>query len=235
MPEDPVRPDHLRSGIGTLKEKALHAEIIAHLARPGDMLEAEINRYRIDILRGSQIVEVQTRGLGKLKKKVAQVAPDYEVEIIYPIYQLKHIHKVDSSGKTISLRKSPKKGKLIEVFNELVNAPNLIDHPNVSLTVMLIEGEEIWTDDGKGSWRRKKWSIIERRLLAILTQQTFSQPVDLLGLLPQALPPQFTNAILSNNLKVSPRLAGKITYTLRKAGLIEVIGKDGRANIFEII
>jgi hypothetical protein len=235
MPEEPVRPNNLRSGIGTLKEKSLHAEIIAYLAQPGDVLEAEINRYRIDILRGNQIIEVQTRGLGKLKNKVAEVADRYLVNIIYPIHQVKQIHKIDKAGKTLSYKKSPKKGKLIEVFNELVNAPNLITYPNVSLIVIMIEGEEFWLDDGKGSWHRKKWSIVERKLLSVLSQHTFSQPPDLLGMIPRSIPPQFTNRQLAEIARISPRLAGKITYTLRKAGLIEVIGKHGRANLFEIV
>jgi hypothetical protein len=235
MPEEPVRPEHHRRGIGTLKENSLHAEIIAHLAHPGDVLEAEINRYRIDILRGSQIIEVQTRNLSKLTKKVAKVADQYQVEIIFPIHQVKYIHKIDHRGKTLSIKKSPKKGKLIEVFKELVNAPHLITHPNVSLTVMMIEGEEFWLDDGKGSWRRKKWSIVERKLLAILSQHVYSQPADLLDLLPRSLPPQFTNRQLAENLRISPRLAGKISYTLRNADLIAVIGKNGRANLFEVI
>jgi len=235
MTDIPARPDDIRDGIGTLKEKSLHAEIIAHLAQPGDQLEALINRYRIDILRGEQIIEVQTRSLGKMKKKVTELADDYQISIIYPIHQIKHIHRITEKGQTISCRRSPKKGKLIEVFKELVNAPNLIHHPNVSLTVMLIEGEEFWLDDGKGSWHRKKWSIVERKLLAILNQHVFSQPTDLLDLLPRSLPPQFTNKQLAESLRISPRLAGKITYTLRKADLILVPGKQGRANLFEII
>ena len=235
MTTEPTRPDDLREGIGTLKEKSLHAELIAHLAQPGDILEAEINRFRIDILRGDQIIEVQTRGLGKLKKKLAAVADDYQILVIYPIYQTKHIHKIDHQGKTLSLRRSPKKGKLIEVFNELVNAPDLISHPNVSLSVIMIEGEELWLDDGEGSWRRNKWSISDRKLLAVLNQYTLNQPADLLDLLPKALPAQFTNKDLSKTLRVSPRLAGKISYTLRKVDLIQITGKQGRANLFEII
>ncbi len=235
MTDIPSRPDNLRDGIGTLKEKSLHAEIIAHLAQPGDQLEALVNRYRIDILRGDLTIEVQTRSLGKMKKKVADLAEDYQISIVYPIHRIKHIHKIDEKGKTISIKRSPKKGKLIEVFNELVNAPDLIAHPNVSLTVLMIEGEEFWLDDGEGSWRRKKWSIVERKLLAILDQHLFAQPTDFLDLLPLSLPPQFTNKQLAENLRISPRLAGKITYTLRKANLIELVGKQGRANLFEII
>ncbi|MFN2146738.1 MAG: hypothetical protein ACK2T7_15415 [Anaerolineales bacterium] len=235
MTDIPARPDDLRDGIGTLKEKSLHAEIIAHLAQPGDQLEALVDRYRIDILRSDQVIEVQTRSLGKMKKKVADLADAYQISIIYPIHKVKHIHKIDEKGKTISCKRSPKKGKLIEVFKELVNAPDLIAHPNVSLTVMMIESEEFWLDDGEGSWRRKKWSIVERKLLAILDQHLFTQPEDFLDLLPRSLPPQFTNKDLAEILRISTRLAGKITYTLRKADLIDLIGKQGRAHLFEII
>ena len=66
-------PDDHRSGIGTLNEFSLHADIIHHLSQPGDILEAELEGYFIDILRGDQIIEVQTANLAKLKPKIKKL------------------------------------------------------------------------------------------------------------------------------------------------------------------
>jgi len=232
MTADTPANDDTRNGIGILNEHSLHAEIIAYLAQPGDILESKLEGYFIDIQRGSQVIEVQTSSLGKLTRKVLALAESHQVEVVYPIHKIKYIHRVDETGKTISRRRSPKQGKLAHAFEELVYAPQLIAHPNVTLNLMLIEGEEFWQDDGQGSWRRKHWSIVDRGLLKIHSQRRCRNPQDLLDLLPPSLPSPFTNRQLAEHLKIPARLAGKITYTLRKLDLISVSGKDGRANLF---
>lgn len=224
-----------RSGIGTLNEFSLHAEIIQHLAQPGDQMEAQLDGYFIDILRGDQIIEVQTRNLGKLVRKAHALSKTHTVEVIYPLQQHKTITRVSAKGEIVSRRKSPKSGRLVDVFDELVNAPTIINPENVSLKILLIEGEEIWKDDGKGSWRRKGWSISERHLAGVRGERVFSQPADLLELLPQSLPSPFTNAQLAKLLKIRSRLAGKITYTLRKLELLDVVDRQGNAYLFEVL
>lgn len=224
-----------RSGIGTLNEFSLHAEIIQHLAQPGDQLEAKLDGYFIDILRGERIIEVQTRNLGKLVRKTHSLAKSHPVEVIYPIQQHKTITRISAEGEQVSKRKSPKSGRLVDVFDELVNAPTLITPKNISLKILLIEGEEVWKDDGKGSWRRKGWSIYERRLTGIRGERVFSSPADLLALLPRALPSPFTNAQLAKLLKIRSRLAGKITYTLRKMELLTIVDRQGKAYLFEVL
>ena len=235
MPGNRKDPNQSREGIGTLNEKSLHAEIIAYLFQPGDILESELNGYRIDIHRDSLIIEVQTRNLKKLEKKVIALSQDYQVEIIYPIYKTKYIHRIDEDRKTISRRRSPKSGKLVDVFQELLYVPSLIEDQNITLTIMLIDAEEIWTDDGLGSWRRKHWSISDRKLNQVISQHQYFHSTDLLDLLPNGLSSPFTNQELVELLKITPRLAGKITYTLRKMDLIQVVGRSGRAYLFEII
>lgn len=226
---------HSRDGIGTLNEFSLHAEIIHKLSQPGDLLEAERDGFFIDILRENQVFEIQTRNLGKLVRKAHALAESYQVEIIYPIPAVKYIVRQDSKGKQVSRRKSPKNGRVVDVFDELVNATSILDHKNVSLNVLLIETDEIWKDDGQGSWRRKGWSIAERKLIAILGEHRFSNPEDLLRLLPDALPAPFTNAQLAKLLNIRRKLAGKITYTLRKMGVLKIVGKRGKAYLFEVI
>ena len=228
-------PKQTRSGIGTLNENSLHAEIISSIAQPGDQLEAEVEGYYIDILREDKAIEVQTRNIGKITKKVHTLAEILPVEIIFPIQKLKYITKVSGEGKKISQRKSPKQGRITDLFDELVRATTLLDHPSVCFTVMLIEAEEIWKDDGQGSWRRKGWSISERNLIRIFSSKTFCTPTDLLELLPRSLPSPFTNRELAKSLGVRPRSAGKITYTLRKMGVLEQVGKHGNSYLFEII
>lgn len=227
--------NNTRSGIGTLNENSLHADIIKALAQDNDILEADFSGFFIDILRQGKAVEVQTSNLGKLSKKVLTLAEKIPVEIVYPIQKSKLITKINADEVLVSQRKSPKEGRLVDVFEELVRATNFLAHPAISLVVLIIDAEEIWRDDGKGSWRRKGWSIHERNLIRIVSKHRFSSPEDLLRLLPKSLPTPFTNQELSKALSIRPRLAGKITYSLRKMDLLEISGKRGKSYLFEIL
>lgn len=223
-----------RSGIGTLNENSLHADIIHSLFQDGDQLEAEVDGFYIDLLRQDKAIEVQTKNLGKLSRKVLSLADNIPVEIVVPIHKTKIISKLDRDGNLVSQRKSPKQGKVIDIFDELVRATDIFSHPSISLTIIMIEADEVWKDDGKGSWRRKGWSIHERRLIRTLSEHRFQSPEDLLSLLPKSLPSPFTNQNLSKTLGIRASTAGKITYTFRKMNLLEVIGKEGNAYLFKI-
>lgn len=224
-----------RSGIGTLNENSLHADIIHSLFQDGDQLEAEVDGFYIDLLRQDKAIEVQTKNLGKLSRKVLSLADNIPVEIVVPIHKTKIISKLDRDGNLVSQRKSPKQGKVIDIFDELVRATDIFSHPSISLTILMIEADEVWKDDGKGSWRRKGWSIHERKLIRTLSEHRFQSPEDLLSLLPQSLPSPFTNQNLSKTLGIRASTAGKITYTFRKMNLLEVIGKEGNAYLFKIV
>jgi hypothetical protein len=224
-----------RTGIGTLNENSLHADIIHSIAQDGDQLEAELNGFFIDILRKDKAIEVQTRNLGKLSRKVLSLAMTIPVEIVYPISETKLITKINRDGKITSQRKSPKRGKITDIFDELVRATNIFTHPSITLTALMIDAEEIWRDDGQGSWRRKGWSIHERKLIRVINHINFTAPEDLLKLLPKSLPAPFTNQQLAKSLGIRVRSAGKITYTFRKMNLLEITGKEGNSYLFEIL
>ena len=138
------------------------------------------------------------------------------------------------SGEFIKKRKSPKKGKIIDLFNEMVHVAKLANHKNFSFEVLLIEEEEIRCDDGKGSWRRKGVSIKDRKLLQVIERIVFQNKFDFLKFLPDNLGESFTNKVLANNLNIPIRLTRKITYCLRKMNLLTIQGKKKRELLFKI-
>lgn len=229
------KPNHpQRNGIGTLNEHSLHADLIQHIMQPGDVLEADVDGYLADILREKLIIEVQTRSLSSLRKKIEAFSKTHSVEIVHPITNNKWITRKNERGETISRRKSPKRGRVEDIFTELVRAGALIEPPNVSLKIYFIDAEEVWLDDGQGSWRRKHWSITERHLLKVHGTATFSRNQDFLNLIPGSLPQPFTNKELAGHLGIRTSLAGKITYTLRKMALLHLVSKKGNQHQFEI-
>lgn len=219
--------------IGLLAENSLHAAIKAWYARPDDRLETRVENYVVDIVRGTQLIEVQTGNFGALKSKLKSLLDRHAICILYPLPVERWILRQAFEDGPISKRKSPHRGRVIDVFNELVSIPRLIGHPNLSLEVILLQEEVLLRDDGKGSWRRKRWSIVDRRLKAVLGQEAFSSLADYCRVLPETLADPFTNPELAEALGCRPRLAQKITYTLRRGGALRKLGKRGRAYLYE--
>lgn len=225
MTEDDTTPH-----IGTLSERSLHAALKAYLTQPGDLLEAACEGYVIDIMRGEELIEIQTVNFNAMKKKLRTLTRTHKVHLYHPVPVARWIQKLAPDGETLlERRKSPKRGGVYDLFRELVSFPDLMHHPNFSVSVILVHEEELRCKDGKGSWRRKGWSIIDRQLLEVVETHTFHTPADLLGLLPDDLPDPFTNRQLSNALEIRMRLAQQMTYCLRGMDVLEVIGKKGRA------
>ncbi len=218
--------------IGILSEKSLHAVLKERLTQPGDQQETPVDGFVIDIVRGETLIEIQTRNFGAMKRKLQKLLPHHPVHLFHPIPHEKWIVRQTGDGRFLKRRKSPKKGQVINVFTELVRIPHLLSHPNLTITVLLTQQEEIWRDDGQGSWRRQRWSIYDHRLLDVVAEHTFGAPGDWLRLLPDGLPQPFTNRELAAALPCRLNLAQKMTYTLRHAGLIETVGKRGNALLY---
>lgn len=225
----------MTNGIGTLAEKSLHAGLKEWLGRPDDQFEETVAGYVIDIVRGEQLIEIQTGNFTALKRKFTALLPNHPIQLIYPVAQEKWIVRQTAVGQPISRRKSPKRGQPLDIFKELVRIPQLLAHPNLSVGILLTQQEEILRDDGRGSWRRKGWSIYDRQLLAVEEELLFRQPSDFLQLLPDHLPDPFTNRQLAQTAKISNSMARRVTYTLRHCDVLAVTDKQGNAHIYTIL
>ncbi len=217
-----------------MSEKSLHLALKDWYARPGDEFEVRLGDYVIDIVRGAKLIEIQTANFSALKRKLARLLEDHPVHLLHPIPQSRWILREKKQGKPVSRRKSPKRGRTLDLFSELVYLPHLILNQRFSVEVLLIHEEVVLRDDGKGSWRRKFWSVHDRKLLDVVEQRTFRTPADYLDILPADLPVPFTNQDLAAALGCRPNLAQKITYTFRRAGLLTVTGKRGNAFLHEM-
>ena len=224
--------------IGTLREKSLHAALKRHYARPGDEIEALLDGYCIDIRRGTgkrmQLIEIQTGNFSHIKPKLTKLLPKYRMTLVHPIAAEKWIVRYDTDGVLLSRRRSPKRGQLEDLFSELVSLPDLALHPNLKIEIVLTHEEEIQREDGKGSWRRKGRSIYDRKLLEVVSVAKFAKAADWLALLPKTLPAAFTNVDLTRALGRPPYVAQKMTYCLCRMGMLDKVGKRGRATVFVI-
>ncbi len=219
-------------GINLRSEQSLHRELKRWYAETGDRLEVEVQGYVIDLVRGPLLIEIQTRHFSAMRHKIKTLLKSHPVRVVYPVAAERTIVKLDDSGQVVLRRKSPKHGCVQHVFSELVYITELVVMPGFSLDVLLVRDEEVRQNDGRGSWRRKGWSIADRRLVEVLSQQAFATPDDYLSLLPDGLPQQFTTADLARSLKQPRRVAQQMAYSLRQMGLIEMVGKQGNAIVY---
>jgi len=221
-------------GIGLLNEKPLHASLKQWYARSGDRFEVPVDGFVIDIVRDDLLIEIQTRNFSAIKSKLTNLARRHRVRLIYPIVQEKWIVRVANGNGAESIRrKSPKRGRLEDLFWELVSIPQLLLNPNFSLEVLMIREEEVRRYDGKRRRRRREWLIEGRRLLEVMDQRSFGQSADWLAFLPHGLE-SFTTKDLATRMNTRRELAQKLAYCLREGKMIELIGKRGRANLYRV-
>jgi hypothetical protein len=222
------------SGIGLLNEKPLHASLKQWYARPGDQFEVPVGGFVIDIVRDDLLIEIQTRNFSSIKSKLNKLTRSHRVRLIYPIVQEKWIVRLQHyhCGATIR-RRSPKRGRLEDLFWELVSIPQLLSNPNFSLEILMIRQEEVRRYERKRKWRGKGWVIEGRQLLQVLDRRLFGASADWLWFLPAGLE-SFTTEDLATRMNTRRDLAQKMAYCLREGKMIAIIGKRGRANLYRI-
>ncbi len=229
-------PEQARAprSIGERNEKSLHAALKRWYAQPGDRFEERVDGFIVDLHRGDCCIEIQTRNLAAIKRKLRTLLEHHHVRLVYPIAHEKWIvHIAARSGKITGRRKSPRKGQVLDLFDELVSIADLFQHPDLTLDVVMAQEEEVRRSDGKGSWRRRGQSIHDQRLLQVIETVTFESRQDFRRFLPDNLPQPFTNANLAACSGIAVHTARKITYCLKKMGTIREAGRNGRQLLFE--
>ena len=221
------------SGIGLINEKPLHASLKQWYARPGDRFEVPVDGFVIDIVRDDLLIEIQTRNFAAINAKLCKLTRSYEVRLVYPVVQEKWIVRSADDGSMWVRRKSPKRGHLEDLFWELVSIPQLLSHPNFSLEVLMIRAEEVRRYDRKRKRRRKDWVVEGRRLVDVLDRRLFVEAADWLAFVPDGLQ-SFTTKDLAATAATRRDLAQKMAYCLRQARMIELIGRQGRANMYRV-
>jgi hypothetical protein len=219
--------------ISTLNEKPLHAALKEWVAQPGDQLEVGLEGFIIDIVRGETLIEIQTANFSSIKRKLLALTPHHPVRLVHPVAREKWIVKLAGGGRSQqSRRKSPKRGTVEDLFQELVSFPGLLAHPNFSLEVLLTQEEELRRYDAKRAWRRRGWVTEERRLLRVVDRQIFETPSDVGNLLPDSLVEPFSTSDLAAALGKPRRLAQRMAYCLREMGVLTAEGKRRNAILY---
>lgn len=222
------------STIGMLRESPLHADLKLGLSAPGDRFEVPVEGFVIDLVRADgELVEVQTGSFWPLRPKLERLLDRHRVRIVHPVAAERRVLRIDAEGVVLSQRRSPLKGKFLNVFEHLVSFPTLLSHPNFVLEVLLCR-EEHRRGPAPERGRRRKRDPGQRRLVEVLARLELRTPQDALGLLPVSDAETFSTASLARDLDCSQNLAQRFVYCLRALELVESAEKKGRTPLYRL-
>ncbi|GJM37731.1 MAG: hypothetical protein DHS20C19_10980 [Acidimicrobiales bacterium] len=199
--------------IGTLNEGSLHAALKADYAEPGDVFEVPLDGFVIDIRRDDRLIEIQTSSFASMGSKLDHLLSDHRMLLVHPIAVETYLQKPDAP-----LRKSPKKGSVYDLFEELVSMPTLIEHPNLEIDVALVTVVKHQSPDAKLRRGRGGFRTDDRVLREIVERRRFACTADLMALVPDGLPDVFTTADLAGRAGVRRDVAQRMAYCFRALG-----------------
>ena len=185
----------------------------------------------MDVLVDHRVIEIQTSNFGALNDKLPTLLESHHVTVVYPIAVEKMIVKVQESGE--QRRKSPKTGSAMDLVDELVHMPSLLNDANLDLELIYTSVEERRIYDPKRAWRRRHWVVDEKRLVDIRSTERFTSMADLFKKLGARLPRQFTTKTIAQVLGTTRNRAQKFAYCFREADVIRACGKEGNALVYE--
>lgn len=206
--------------IGTLNEGSLHAALKERYAEPGDRFEVPLDRFVIDISRDELLIEIQTGSFAAMGKKLDHLLPDHKILLVHPIAVESYLERPGAKA-----RKSPKRASLYSLFDQLVSIPTLLDHPNLTLDIVLVSVTKIQEHDPKARRGRGGYRTIDRVLREVKATHRFESAEDLLALLPDDLPADFTTADMAAAGAFNRDVARQIAYCFRALGFFEEINR----------
>ena len=209
-------------------ETSLHRQLKELYATGGGLIEQRVGSYRIDVVRGRELVEIQLASLSAIRDKIAVLVKKHDVLLVKPVVVTKHLVKLgQAGGQVVSRRRSPKRRTLLDVFEELVHFTRVFPHKRLTVEVPLIEIEE-HRYPGHGRRRRYRDSdhvVEDQHLLEVHATHTFRTAADLTRLLPASLAQPFHTGQLAEGLGVDRWIAQRMAYCLRQTGAIRSVGK----------
>jgi len=217
-------------------ETSLHRQLKERYADDQKQVEVRLGDYRIDAIAGDKLVEIQHGSLAAIRDKIQKLVQEHDVLLVKPVVAVKHLVKLrEKDGPVVERRRSPKRGRLLDIFDELVYFTRVFPHPRLTLEVPLVEVEEHrYPGHGRRRRRRKRDHVSADQLLLDVTDvHQFSTADDLARLVPaDELPSPFHTGHLAEAMELDRWIAQRIAYCFRKMGTTNEVGKKGNALLY---
>ena len=222
-------------GIGTLNEKTLHAVIKHYIEPDAKKREVKVGSSVVDIFNENGITEIQTRCYEKLIKKLPRLLETAKTTIVFPLPHKKTVSWIDKeSGELSSKRKSPKTGRFYDSLYEISKIKKFISDGRLSIRIMLIDMDEYRNLDGWGNGGKRGSSRAERIPTELFAEHTLSCADDYKIFVPETLSELFTLKEYMKEARLRQHYGAAGIYILREFGLVSLVGKKGRENLYQL-
>lgn len=221
------------NGIGTRKEKLLHAILKEYFEPNPAHHEIKRDGFIVDIQKDTEIIEIQTRSFHLLRRKLDVFLPQVPVHIVLPLPSVKWLSWVDpQSGETTPKRRSPKAGTFYDAIKELYKIKSYLSHKHLTVHLLLLEMQEYRLLDGWSTDHKKGSHRYERIPLALTDEKIFSSPDDYRFFLPNTLAngQPFTSKIFAKEAHIRLPVAQTALNILCSLNVCSICGKEGRSN-----
>jgi len=217
--------------IGVLSEKTLHKTIKNLYELDHNYQEIKIDNYFVDICKENNIIEVQTKQFNKLRDKLTYLLSlnQYKINIIYPAFTQKMIYNVNN-GTISQPKKSPKKLRIPEIFHELYMIKQLLNHQDLTITLLLFEIDEY----RQISNNRKGFICYDRVPTKLVDEIILKTAVDYVSLLPSDLNNIFTAKDICQKTKCNVKYVNKMLNVMKYLKVIDVVGKEERKLLYSV-
>ncbi|HMP81034.1 MAG TPA: hypothetical protein PKD54_16375 [Pirellulaceae bacterium] len=217
-------------------EFSLHKQLKEHYRGHGET-EVRWGTFRIDVVNGDQLIEIQLGSLSAIRRKIAALLQSpHALRVVKPLIAQKQLIKLDRrQGKLVDRRLSPKRQSALDIVHDLVYLKQVFPHPNLTIETPLISVREI-RYPGRGRRRRRRpdaYQIQDIELVELGPSSLYCDARDLLGLVPEGIKWPWDTGDLARCLDEPRWIAQRLAYCLRHAGAIRETGRRGNARVYD--
>lgn len=209
-------------GIGTLGEKSLHLTLKYYFAPDADSHERAVGGFIADAVTEDGIIEIQTRGLCRLKPKLDAFLPCCPVTVVHPVVTKKYLCSVNAEGELLTRRKSPKHETAYTAMREIYTLRDYIGREGFRICLCFAALDEYILKENS---KRIK---LDRVPTALTELRMLESPADFAELLPNGLAEVFTVQALSKAVHAPELQTRMFVNLLSRLGILEECGRIGR-------
>ena len=218
-------------GIGTLSEKTVHAVLKEYYGGGEENKEIPLGGFVADVVSEDGVIEIQTRALYRLDRKLEALLPLCRVTVVYPIEARKYLLDIDpDSGELISKRLSPKRLKIWHGIAELYGIRKFLGNENLTVRFPVLTVEETRI---RAAEKKRRADKIDKLPADMTEEVVIRRKEDTAALLPEELPDGFTSAEFAKLCRINADTAGKCIRVLSVMGIITEYGKQGRCKLWK--
>ncbi|TWT79249.1 hypothetical protein CA13_06470 [Planctomycetes bacterium CA13] len=207
-------------------ETSLHQQLKRCYAADEADTEVVLGAYRIDVIRDDELIEIQCAGLSAIRDKCRDLLKRHRLRVVKPVIARTRIAKAAKAGGPIkSSRMSPKRGNILDVFEDLIYFTRVFPNRNLVFEVPMVHVIETRIPSKR---RRRRWhkdyTVADVALESIGETYEFTQAADLLELVNIPVgTTEFNTSDLARWIDRPRWVAQKIAYVLRHISAIDTV------------